>query len=56
MVFHSLYTFIDHRNDIKMLKTLKWNHMLVTRDSTSIVSLYVYVTLTKTRPGPGEVG
>ena len=25
-VFHGLYTFIDYRNDIKMFKTLQWNH------------------------------
>ena len=53
-VFHGLYILLLTIEMTSKCSKPQWNHMLMTCDSTSIVSLYV--TLTKTRPGPGGWG
>ena len=37
-IFHGL-TLIDHRHDIKMFKTLQWNHLLVVLGSTWVLNM-----------------
>ena len=36
--FSMVYTLIDQKNDVKMFKTLQWNHLPTTRGSTCVLN------------------
>ena len=50
-----VYTLIDQKNDVKMFKTLQWNHLPTTRGSTCVLNSVNVISKVDKSTGHGKL-